>query len=232
MKTINMNIQTEKLKGTTVTTLKIVIALLFIAWNLNAIGQDTIVMKNESLILSKISEVSALEVKYVKSDNANGVSYVTRLSEVSKIKYQNGLVEIYNVQEPIMLAKKEIALENQKAMRLEPRMMNEKEMFMHMREKNNPEINSHITRYKVSKGCENIGFVAIPCAVMGAIYYATGVLGAAWGGENSDSNIEMGNVFMGAGAVCLSTSIYFGIDKKIQKKKAVSLYNELYTKGY
>ena len=83
---------------------KVLLIIALIGNTQNCIAQDTIVIKNNFFVFAKVTEVSTDEVKYIKFDNANGPTYSNKLYEISIIKYQNGVVENYNIQEPIMVA--------------------------------------------------------------------------------------------------------------------------------
>lgn len=98
--------------------------------------------------------------------------------------------------------------------------------------KNNPKINSYIRQAKVSRGLKNIGFVAIPCAVIAtAAYGVAGFQSVVSGSTDHDAKVA-GNTFAALGTFCLGTSIYFGVNENVKHKKAVHLYNELYTTEY
>lgn len=101
--------------------------------------------------------------------------------------------------------------------------MNEKEVLMILKEKDNSEINKLIKNFKLSKTFKNIGFSAIPEALLGA-----GLIGTAsasnTGGVHQKS-IGIGLVALSA--VCLSSGLYFKIVQSKNYKKAIKRYNEL-----
>ena len=67
--------------------------LLFLCQQINA--QDFIIKKDGTEIKAKVSEITSLEVKYKRSDNIDGPSYVIAITEISNIKYQNGTTESF-----------------------------------------------------------------------------------------------------------------------------------------
>ena len=56
-------------------------------------AQDIVVLRNGSQITAKVLEVNDLNVKYIRSDNPEGPTYILRVSEISRIVYQNGQVD-------------------------------------------------------------------------------------------------------------------------------------------
>jgi hypothetical protein len=74
-------------------------ALLFFSLLLHAVsyGQDTIVQKNGSPIVSKVLEIDKHDVRYKKFENLEGPSYVISKSDISMIRYQNGSTDTFNV---------------------------------------------------------------------------------------------------------------------------------------
>ena len=60
-------------------------------------SQDTIFTKNDKIISSKVLEVLPQEIKFKKSENPDGPLYTMKKSEIKKIVYENGSVDIFNV---------------------------------------------------------------------------------------------------------------------------------------
>lgn len=56
-------------------------------------AQDIVVLRNGSQITAKVLEVNDLNVKYIRSDNPEGPTYILRVSEISRIVYKNGQVD-------------------------------------------------------------------------------------------------------------------------------------------
>ena len=57
---------------------------------------DTLKLKNGEEIKAKVLEISQTEIKYKKCDNLTGPAYVLPKSDVLKIKYSTGAIEIIN----------------------------------------------------------------------------------------------------------------------------------------
>lgn len=63
---------------------------------LNTFGQDTIVKSNSDEVIVKILEVGPTEIKYKKWSYLDGPTFVTNISDISKIKYANGETESFS----------------------------------------------------------------------------------------------------------------------------------------
>lgn len=56
---------------------------------------DTLFFKDGAMVTASITEVSSELVKYYKIDNLNGPKYVATISDLRKITYRNGRIEIF-----------------------------------------------------------------------------------------------------------------------------------------
>jgi uncharacterized integral membrane protein len=93
-----------------------------------------------------------------------------------------------------------------------------------LKEKNNSEINRLLKKVKLSKNFQNIGFAAIPEALIGG-----GLIGLA--SVSNKGNIEQKSIGVGLVAlsgICLSSSLCFKIVSTKNYKKAIAKYNQLY----
>lgn len=61
-----------------------------------ATAQDVIVKKDQSTIMSKVLEITSMEIKYKKWNNQDGPTYSIERSEVLSINYENGEVEQFS----------------------------------------------------------------------------------------------------------------------------------------
>ena len=73
---------------------------LLIIVHVMCFGQDTLFMKDNTVIATKIIEVSPVEIKYKKAENINGPTYISNKKKIAKIKYSNGTVELLEVEKP------------------------------------------------------------------------------------------------------------------------------------
>jgi len=72
---------------------------MFFALTSGLKAQDTIVLKNGTQILSKISEIGTNGIKYKAQENPDGPDYVLEKFKVHEIRFHNGFVQQYNVNE-------------------------------------------------------------------------------------------------------------------------------------
>lgn len=70
------------------------ITIIFTLISIISFGQDKIVKKDLTEILCKVSEIGTSEIKYNKWDNLEGPLYTIKKSEVLKIVFANGTVEL------------------------------------------------------------------------------------------------------------------------------------------
>jgi len=59
-------------------------------------AQDIITLRSGETINGKVAEVGTTEIRYYKSDNADGPVYVTNKSDVVQIVYANGAKDVFN----------------------------------------------------------------------------------------------------------------------------------------
>lgn len=72
--------------------------LLFVASlaTLPLFAQDIIVLKNGTIVRSKIMEVSSSEIKYKRHSNPDGPLFTLKATEIVSINYENGEVDHYD----------------------------------------------------------------------------------------------------------------------------------------
>lgn len=64
--------------------------------SVTAFAQDTIVFKNSFIEIVSIQNMTQSQIHYKKYLNPSGTLYIINKYEVSKVKFQNGLIEIYD----------------------------------------------------------------------------------------------------------------------------------------
>jgi len=74
---------------------KILFIVSLILIQLPLFSQDIIYKINGEEIKAKVSEVDLTTIKYRRFDNPTGPIYTIKKSEVSKIKYENGTVDVF-----------------------------------------------------------------------------------------------------------------------------------------
>ena len=58
-------------------------------------AQDTLFMRNNTIILAKVLEVDAKEIKYNRFEVPNGPIYTDDKENINEIHYKNGLKDIF-----------------------------------------------------------------------------------------------------------------------------------------
>lgn len=76
----------------------ILLLLVFIFSSLFSFSQDTIFKIDETIIISKITEIESQKLRYHEYTNPNGPVYTIKKKEINKIVLQNGRETIYNEQ--------------------------------------------------------------------------------------------------------------------------------------
>lgn len=62
---------------------------------LSMLGADIITTKNGKKLEGKVTEITSSEVKYKKASNLNGPTYSLLISDIIKIKYENGEEDVF-----------------------------------------------------------------------------------------------------------------------------------------
>lgn len=135
--------------------------------------------------------------------------------------YNGGVVATTN---EIIIEAETIKPAQENSLILMPYVMNEREVKLVLQGKNNSEINRLLKKVKLAKTFQNIGFAAIPEALIGG-----GFIGAAMAsnkGTAEQKRIGIGLVALSG--VCLTSSLCFKIVRTKNYKKAIAKYNQLY----
>jgi hypothetical protein len=75
---------------------KMVAIAIFLAGSVTMFAQDIITLKSGIDIKAVIHEVGTNEVKYQRFDNLNGSIYTLRKSEIFRIVYENGTIDVFS----------------------------------------------------------------------------------------------------------------------------------------
>jgi len=216
--------------------------LIFFACSFTrSMAQDTLIMTNGNIIPAKILEVSTEEVRYKRFDNLEGPVFITKTGEINKIKYQGGNTDILNKPAaPVVTApvdpyppiERRGAFYRQQVSGYQPR-MKEREMQNTIKKVNDTQIDFHIKKARMSKGLQNIGFVAIPALIFTVGYSVYAII------NNNNNNNNVSGVRTSAdftpaiatgvvAVAALATSITFGALRKKHNNAALKIYNEKY----
>lgn len=217
------------------------IIILFTCSFTRSIAQDTLIMTNGNIVPAKILEVSTEEVRYKRFDNLEGPVFITKTSEINKIKYHSGNTDILNKPvAPVVTApvdphpaiERRGAYYKEQLQGYQPR-MKEREMQELIKKVNDSQITFHVKKARMARGMQNIGFVAIP-----ALAFTIGYSVYAVVTNNRRSNSSGPNYIsidyapaIATGVVAVAafaTSITFGVLRKNHNNAAVKIYNEKY----
>lgn len=127
----------------------------------------------------------------------------------------SGVIESGAVSEPLI---------KQNALILMPYAMKEKEVLLIIKEKNHSELNALLKKIKLSKMFQNVGFAAIPEALVGG-----GLIASA--SSSNNKSLEQKSIGVGLvalSAVCLTSSLCFRFIKTKNYKKAIERFNVHY----
>lgn len=76
---------------------KILLVLLAVLITSSAFAQDIIVTNDGKKINSKVTEINENDIRYKDFENLEGPAYTLKKSEIASILYENGQVEIFNL---------------------------------------------------------------------------------------------------------------------------------------
>jgi hypothetical protein len=109
-----------------------------------------------------------------------------------------------------------------------PKIMKKKEVRLIIKEKNNSELDKLITKSKLFKNFQPLGFAAIPAGFLGAVSLSGNK--PKDGERNSSGAVKhtVGISLLAISAICLTSSVYFNIQSAKNYKKAIQKYNQLY----
>lgn len=93
----------------------IILIPVFYIFIFNSFSQDSIFMKDKSCILAKVTEILPEYVKYKKFNNLEGPEYTVLKTDLSKITYQNGTIDIFTTSATNSKNEKEFTTRNKKA---------------------------------------------------------------------------------------------------------------------
>lgn len=79
---------------------KLLFSLLFVAFAATTTAQDIIVTKQSERIDAKILEISPTEIRYKRTDNPDGPTYVLPKEKVASVVYANGGAETFEEENP------------------------------------------------------------------------------------------------------------------------------------
>lgn len=209
-------------------------------------AQDTIVTKNNEVIVAAISEVSATAIRYKKFDMPGGPDFIVDKSTLKKITYKNGTIENIDQpqQQPAQQPLPGMAKQSSKTSYIVPgakfvkegkqytyngNIVGEGRMYKIMYQTKDEELKAIAKKAKKAKGLQFIGFGAI----LAATYPIDVIIASKTSPDFNEAYTKGERIgIITAGTVATvglaATGLVFVVRHKTMKAKAVKLYNEKY----
>lgn len=221
--------------------LKMLMAFTLNSIAILALSQDTLHFRNGSPLVCKVIEISPLEIKYKKIENAEGPVYIINKEDIKLINYQNGTTDSFAEIKPWFkpkqkIEKKETDIINPKEQKqpkivkegrsyfLDNTLYNEGKILAVMKHANIPEVNLHIRKSKLARAFQPVCFIGIPAVVVGSIsvVYSKGIYDT-----QTDTRMQtFGVAMLALSAACLTTSITLEHYRNKHNEIAIRLYNQ------
>lgn len=200
------------------------------ASTLNSIAQDTLHFRNGKLIIGKVTEITAVLIKYKKAENITGPTYSELKNDISMIRYNNGVSEKFEYQVPVKTTPKKMETFIPTA-KVYPEMrafgtkyfygnelIGNREMHSILLSLNDRKISNHINLAKKQAKGQYIGFGFFPCAIA-ALY-----IGGESSGGGFDDEVGAAAIMGALGVACFATSITLKSKRTKNEAAALKLY--------
>lgn len=221
--------------------LRILMAFALNSITILALSQDTLHFRIGTPIVCKVIEISQIEIRYKKIENADGPVYIVNKEDVKLINYKNGAIDSFAELKPWLRPIQKTAKQeaNYSIPKLTPHpkivkegrsffmdntLYTESKILAIMKHVNNPELNLHIRRSKLARAFQPVCLVGIPAVAIGSmsVVFSKDV----YISSNGVKMENLGYSLLAFGAVCLTTSITLENYRYKQNEIAVRLYNE------
>jgi hypothetical protein len=206
----------------------------------SSFAQDTIWMKNGSIVPAVVQEISPEEVRYKRFGLEDGPLYIERKSAIVAIRYRNGLKEIFGKPvvpqqddyvavpaKPVKPVSTDIIMVGPNMVYKEKR-ISESDMHTMMLVTGDQKLRTMVYRAQESKGLQVVGFTAIPLGVASMLLFAqTQAVYRMSSDEETRTTVLAGVCLAGA----IACPIFSGIQKRrrtLANQAAIRLYNEKY----
>lgn len=220
---------------------KLAVLLLLLNCFIRSSAQDTIIKRNQEIILAKILEISATEIKFKRYELPDGPDYIENKSNIALIKYSNGLKEEFKSAPlqpaptitnqpiaPFSVNPKKITYLGLNRWEQKGNILNEEQMHIALWETKDNDLLRLGKQAAFAKRAQYVGFASIPCGIAGISIAAMGVNNFFSGGP-SNENYLLGTVT--CAALAISTNIFGVTMFHLHRRKnadAIDLYNQLY----
>lgn len=221
--------------------LRIIMAIALNSITILALSQDTIHFRNGSSIISKVLEISPIEIKYKKIENVDSPVYIINKEDVKLIKYKNGSIDSFaeikpwfkpapQIEKQILKDKTAEPVKSSKITKqgrfyfLNKESYSESQILSEMKNANNAEINLHIRKSKLARGLQPVCFIGIPAAAIGFVSIAISQI--SFVSENNKKTENFGFTMLAFSGACLITSIGLKNYRIKHNEIALRIYNQ------
>lgn len=227
-----MKTSTKKTK-----TFQYLFILFAMTFFVNGFAQDTIITRDGRSIIGHVLEISTTEVKYKKTEIADGPLYIETKSGVRQINYKNGFKDVFPELKPwqipvtkieqeeiINIKQKPLLVKRKGKYEYGDKRLGENQLYRLLLSVNDREINNQVKRAKRSRRLQYAGFAAVPFAAfsMFALIVAGDVHTTGTNKEEKDAS----KAFFGCAVICAGSSLCFIINRKHRNAEAVRLYKQ------
>jgi hypothetical protein len=208
-------------------------------------AQDTIVKRDNTIVVAKILEISSTEIHYKRFDMPDGPLYKENKTDIKLIKYANGLKEEFSqdAQKPISISsggnddyfganviptpsKNKIEIRGSRY-KYDDHYINEKMMHTMLMNTKDKKIIGLVQGAKDANALQYIGFAAIPLGI-GAIYFLGKSLEYSYGNRLNQSDLTLSGICLVGAIACPITSGIYKHKRTLNNREAIRLYNESY----
>jgi len=218
------------------------VSLLFslLLFSIKISAQDTIIKNSGEQVIAKVMEITPKEIKYKRFDFVDGPMYVEKKTNIDFIKFSNGVVEHFEKEISMppssdnaytyyegrpYIKNSKITPFGQTRWNYNGNLVFEKGLLFVFEQTGDHEIMSLVTKARIKKKQQYIGFGIIPLAA------ASIAFGVAASDSGNGSQIVYG-VCSGLCAVggvgCIVFDITVSQQRRAYVNKALRLYNERY----
>ncbi len=217
---------------------KIFTVIIISSASMLAMAQDSIYKYNGDVISAKVTEITPTEVRYKRFEMLDGPIFVEMKSNVSKIKYMGGILEVFKkeqaqqqvVQSTYSAPKpmsNEIEVRRNRYV-YKDEMYNERDIQEVMLKSKDNKIVYSVMKSQQAKKMRYIGFVGIP---FGAVAIGSGYLALliwASGDPSYSSFLEVSGACLAAGTACLVIGLSNNEARKKHQIEAIRQFNDKY----
>ena len=209
-------------------------------------GQDTIFKSNNDIVIAKISEITATEIKYKRYDFQNGPAYIELKSNVKMIIYANGVKEIIRAepasQTQIINGNDDYVSAVDRNLKIEilgnkylykGTRHSEKQIQQLLLDTKDRKIAGYVIQAKRAQKLQYVGFGAIPLGIIGLVAIENAItpsytVNGQYSTKTNYNMVALGAFCIAGSITCPIVSGVFKYKRKKYNSEAIHLYNEKY----